>query len=424
MRLLKVFSLFLFLTNSGFLLAQNVAEAPKLDNEDVSSIDETAPNEDSASVELFELRSRLGHIESMLLAQKDREDVLIRDLNKFVIATQDKPDELAAEAQIKLDAAESKFRAEAAALDEKITNLQLAVTAGYDRDIQMGREMNKTIVVTVSIVAGFGLLVFIVTVYLQFRLLNRPIQPIYMQPQAMALGDGKPQLSPILDSSPASDSAQESESVLVENSNVDDANERFVSAIDRLEERIMHMEEGLSHADEVLGSGIDESDASSDGFDGFGNFKDTEISSGDSPSETESPTVGFEELSEEMDEAIPVSDEKDVEVLEEEGKRYLQKEDWKTAFLHYDQLVRLDSDRVENWVNRGRALEMLKREEEAINSYDSAIKANPNLPSPFLYKAALLSRMERFEEAQQFYNEALSKVPIQKDEPATVGANS
>ena len=98
----------------------------------------------------------------------------------------------------------------------------------------------------------------------------------------------------------------------------------------------------------------------------------------------------------------------DFRVVEEEGKRFLQKEDWETAFQYFNQLVRIDSQRVDNWVNRGRALEMLKREEEALRSYDKAIKTNPELPSPFLYKAALLSRLERFEEAQKFYNEALS----------------
>ncbi|NET39935.1 MAG: tetratricopeptide repeat protein [Cyanothece sp. SIO1E1] len=115
-----------------------------------------------------------------------------------------------------------------------------------------------------------------------------------------------------------------------------------------------------------------------------------------------------------------IADEMDVNVLEEEGKRFLQKEDWSTALKYFDQLVQLDGERVDNWVNRGRALEMLGREGEAIESYDYAIQANPDLPSPFLYKAALLSRLERFEEAQQFYNAALSKVPVQKSKPAKV----
>jgi tetratricopeptide (TPR) repeat protein len=65
---------------------------------------------------------------------------------------------------------------------------------------------------------------------------------------------------------------------------------------------------------------------------------------------------------------------------------------------------------------------MLNREDEAIRSYDNAIEVNPELPSPFLYKAALLSRLERFEEAQKFYNAALSKVPVQKSEETAVAS--
>jgi tetratricopeptide (TPR) repeat protein len=214
---------------------------------------------------------------------------------------------------------------------------------------------------------------------------------------------------------------------LVENSKVEDTNELFLSAIERLEARIKHMEEGISATETELNtSGSDEGVSNIEGVfeessEELGipeeSFADEdainqEVESFTSGTTNESPTISDDPLAE--------TDEMDVAVLEEEGKRFLQKEDWETAFQYYDQLVRLDNLREDNWVNRGRALEMLKREEEAIASYDNAIEANPELPSPFLYKAALLSRMERFEEAQKFYNAALSKVPVQKKEQASV----
>jgi hypothetical protein len=82
MRLLKVFSFFLLLTSFSVSLAQNSGESPELNNEDASSTDEAVSVENSASEELIELRNRLGHIESMLLAQKDREEELLSDLGR------------------------------------------------------------------------------------------------------------------------------------------------------------------------------------------------------------------------------------------------------------------------------------------------------------------------------------------------------
>jgi tetratricopeptide (TPR) repeat protein len=185
------------------------------------------------------------------------------------------------------------------------------------------------------------------------------------------------------------------------------------------------MEAGLSHADEVLNPETDaELEEMDDAEDVVEMSKDIEASNETEETivevDSDSIPVVVEEESEFLDELSKESDEMDVAVLEEEGKRFLQKEDWETAFQYFDQLVRLDNKRVDNWVNRGRALEMLKREDEAIESYDHAIHTNPDLPSPFLYKAALLSRLERFEEAQKFYNVALSKVPVQKSEKTPV----
>lgn len=405
MRLFKVVCLlFVSISLAQFtnLVAQDENEVPASAPEsfmDMASIEAFLDAATEESQELGELRDRLRQIESMLLSQKDRENELLRDLNRFVIASQEKPDETEA-AEKELAAIKDLFRTEASALQLKIANLENSVAAGHERDIQMGQEMNKTIIVTVSIVAGLGLVVFLVTVFLQFKLISRPVQPVFMQPQSLALEAGTPQLTRGRQDRP--NEAPEME--LVENTKVADTNEKFVSAIERLEEKISQMEAGMIHADDVLASSRNHPDPVA---------VDAEVEN------------VFERLSEnEEDQAvvIDISDEKDVEVLEAEGKRYLQKEDWETAFLHYEQLVNLDSDRVENWVNRGRALEMLKREEEAILSYDKAIETNPDLPSPFLYKAALLSRMERFEEAQKFYNEALAKVPVQKSEPVAVTA--
>lgn len=375
---------------------------------------------DRDAQELSELRIRLRNIESMLITQKDRENELLRDLNRMILSSQEEPEDTTAVevAKEELEAVEKRFMDESAALESKIQQLEIALAAGQERDLQMGQQMNKTIVVTVSTVAGVGLIVFLITVYLQYRLLSRPVQPVYMSPQALAIESDQDKL-------PGAKTKAEAESMtgLVENTKVEDANEKFVSAVERLEERIKHMESGLSQADDLLRS---ESSADVESA-----FDDSSEVVNQEQAEDSAVVEEFVVQQEAVIHSDPLEsegelprelDEMDVVVLEEEGKLFLKKEEWSTALKYFEQLVKLDGERVDNWVNRGRALEMLNREEEALRSYDNAIEVNPDLPSPFLYKAALLSRLERFEEAQKYYNTALSKVPVQKTEEAAVAS--
>lgn len=414
MRLIKVFLSFpsiLIFFCLPFAQAQSDTNLASTD----SSNDQLEQSREAA--ELIELRGRLRDIESMLIAQKDRENDLLRDLNRMIMTSQEEPEEdPVEEARKELQAVENRFQQEAFALQAKIQQLEIALAAGQERDLQMGQEMNKTILVTVSTVAGVGLVVFLITVYLQYRLLNRPVQPVYLPPQALAIETGHDHLP--VRGEPAK---EEPETGLVENTKVKDTNEKFSSAVERLEERIRHMEAGLSQTEDVLDSESDnelaESSSASSHPEEIINVQEVIIEASAAPVES----VNFEESKPEFDEDLDREmDEMDVAVLEEEGRRFLQKEDWRTAYQYFERLVKLDDQRVDNWVNRGRALEMLNLEEEAIESYDRAIEVNPDLPSPFLYKAALLSRLERFEEAQKFYNTALSKVPVQKNEEQAV----
>jgi tetratricopeptide (TPR) repeat protein len=417
MGLKKVFLLLfcILLTSPCLIVAQSASDPFSSSGDLTSGREVSARNSSADEKELTELRSRLRQIESMLMAQKDRENELLRDLNKMMITGKDQPDESEATARKDLQAAEQRFRAESANLESKIHSLELALAAGHERDLAMSQQMNKTILVTVCSVAGIGLLVFLVTVYLQYRLISRPVQPVYFQQTPLAIEAGPARLS-----GGERKKSPEPETGLVENSSVDDANERFLSAIERLEARIMHMEDGLSQAQP--GKSRQQSIDPLWHEDSL-----NEVRLGNTKSDLNDRSVQdaideeVEAFVSEFDSDLSAeTDEMDVAVLEEEGKRFLQKENWETAFQYFDQLVRLDDSRVDNWVNRGRALEMLRREEEAIESYDRAIETNPDLPSPFLYKAALLSRMERFEEAQKYYNEALAKVPVQKSEQASV----
>ena len=92
MRLIKVFCLstiILIGVSISLLTAQEEVESiePESGFMDMASIEAFLDAATAESEELSELRDRLREIESMLLAQKDRENELLRDLNKFVIST-------------------------------------------------------------------------------------------------------------------------------------------------------------------------------------------------------------------------------------------------------------------------------------------------------------------------------------------------
>jgi tetratricopeptide (TPR) repeat protein len=53
------------------------------------------------------------------------------------------------------------------------------------------------------------------------------------------------------------------------------------------------------------------------------------------------------------------------------------------------------------------ALERLQRDPEALECYDLALRADPNLTMAYLHKGGLYSRLERFSEAMECYEKAL-----------------
>ena len=58
-------------------------------------------------------------------------------------------------------------------------------------------------------------------------------------------------------------------------------------------------------------------------------------------------------------------------------------------------------------VRRGAALEKLKQDDEAIQCYDRAIKADSKMTLAYLYKGGVCNRLERYEEASKCYEQAL-----------------
>jgi tetratricopeptide (TPR) repeat protein len=58
-------------------------------------------------------------------------------------------------------------------------------------------------------------------------------------------------------------------------------------------------------------------------------------------------------------------------------------------------------------LHKGAALERLQKDQEAIDCYDQAIRADKYLTMAYLHKGGLYNRMEKFNEAMECYEQAL-----------------
>ena len=63
--------------------------------------------------------------------------------------------------------------------------------------------------------------------------------------------------------------------------------------------------------------------------------------------------------------------------------------------------------RGEKWLNKGKALSVLNRFDEAIQAYDQAIRLTPSYSSAYVNKAIALTGLKRFDEAKVAHQKAL-----------------
>lgn len=107
--------------------------------------------------------------------------------------------------------------------------------------------------------------------------------------------------------------------------------------------------------------------------------------------------------------------ERELAALIEEGETLLAGEDAEKAVRHFDAILQKHPAHAEVLLHKGTALERLHRDQEAIECYDRAIRADKNLTMAYLHKGGLFNRLERFSEAMECYEQALR---IQEGRPA------
>ena len=81
------------------------------------------------------------------------------------------------------------------------------------------------------------------------------------------------------------------------------------------------------------------------------------------------------------------------------------------AIASYDQALKIKPDDHEAWNNRGIALRNLGRLEEAITSYENALKFKPDLHEAWYNRGFVLLNLGRLEEAITSYDNALKLKP-------------
>ena len=76
------------------------------------------------------------------------------------------------------------------------------------------------------------------------------------------------------------------------------------------------------------------------------------------------------------------------------------------AISSYDEAIKIDPKFAEAWYNKGIALRKLKKYEEAIKCFDEAIKIDPKFAEAWYNKGIALRKLKKYEEAIKCFDEA------------------
>jgi len=103
--------------------------------------------------------------------------------------------------------------------------------------------------------------------------------------------------------------------------------------------------------------------------------------------------------------------ETDLKKAEEEvtlGLIQIKKHDWKQAFVHFDNAVKLNPKHQLAWANHGTCHLNLGRSEKAIESYNKAQKLDPKDPYVYCSLGSANRRLSRDEEAISHIDKAIA----------------
>ncbi|HWF19574.1 MAG TPA: tetratricopeptide repeat protein [Verrucomicrobiae bacterium] len=218
--------------------------------------------------------------------------------------------------------------------------------------------------------AAIGFVVLLAAAFLQWAGANR------LATLAAALPDRRP--TPVL--------GFDETKLLASSQAMEQSNARFLSIIERLEQRIQAMEitpKSPQHLPEASSTN--------------GAEKSVEILAvAESAATTTEPASSAD-----TDKAEAAR------LLLAKGQTLLKLDKPQEALDCFDEVLALDPEHADALVKKGAALERLQRLDEAIECYDLAIARDNSLTMAYLYKGGVFNRMERYSEALACYELAL-----------------
>ncbi len=283
--------------------------------------------------------------------------------------------------------AETRARQESEALNAKLDGLRSTMEterAAQRAELQRAQaerererlEMERNYRVLLWVVGGLaaaGLLVVLVSPWLQLRAINRLHDSALARAQLPA---PKPTglLAPGMEPGPAQQV-------------VNASNQRLLSMVDRIERRINALEQAAT------------------------------------PTVASGPVSSTTNLVAETDAARRASDQSAwVGVLLAKAQGLLKANKAQEALNCLEEILKLDPNHAEAWVKKGSALERLRQDEGAVRCYDRAIELNPGLTLAYLLKGGVCNRLKRFDEAVTCYEEALKVEEAGRRTPALARA--
>lgn len=246
---------------------------------------------------------------------------------------------------------------------EKMNMVEKSMAVQRERDLSTivsMRESNRIVMIAAASLAGIGIIALMMTAYFQVRAMNLVVEigdlvsSSFSVDSHRALGNGSTKVTAQLNSS-------------------EQANVRFLAAVEQLEKRI-HELDGTDFGSKRLA-----------GIEGL-SFANPGNNSPESGGKIDDSPLG-------------------------KGQLFLANGEPEKALACFDEALKLDPANPEAWVKKGSALESLRKLLEAIEAYDRAIAADGSLTVAYLYKGGVLNRMQRFAEAMECYERALGKHP-------------
>jgi hypothetical protein len=277
----------------------------------------------------------------------------------------------------------------AAAITSTLSLVESSLERMHQRHMESVQSSNRAILIVSATFAGVGFLCLILVSIVLMRAIGRFSEMAAVAPHhGPLLGSGQP----VAALGPGAMIASHS-------SAAEEAANRFQSAIDQLQKRIVELEHGAQ-------AGPSESARPrSNGDRASSPVKPTSES-------TTTTTVDIQPLLPEDELASTATAETSspashASLLLGKGQALLNMDATEPALRCFEEVLVLEPNNAEAFVRKGMTLEKMQDWERALESYDRAIAADGSMTVAYLYRGGVCNRLQRYREALESYEKAL-----------------